>query len=73
MALTASASRLLKVLSRVLGGAALACWFTFVVFGLQYDKTRPIVALPSEGKVYPFPNHDHAVYLTLGEKAGLDL
>ena len=62
-----------KVLPIVLAGAALASWLVSVALGLQYDKTRPTVAQPNEGRIYCFANHGHVVYLTAIEKSHWNL
>jgi hypothetical protein len=64
----ASLPKIAKALPTVLGTAALASWLVSVALGLQYDKTRPTVAQPNEGRIYCFSNHSHVVYLTAREK-----
>jgi hypothetical protein len=52
--------------------AALASWLGFVVLGLEYDASRPTVKGPDVGRIYPFVNHTHVVYLTAMENFCLD-
>jgi hypothetical protein len=61
-------SKIGKVLPTLLGAAALGSWLVSVALGLQYDKTRPTVAQPNEGRIYCFSNHEHVVFLTAREK-----
>ena len=61
-------SKIGKVVPSLLGAAALGSWLLSVALGLQYDKTRPTVAQPNEGRIYCFSNHEHVVYLTAREK-----
>jgi hypothetical protein len=52
-------------------GTALVAWLAFVALFLQYSATRPRVAVPDQGRVYPINNHGTYSYVTGREFANL--
>ncbi len=63
----------LRHLSSVFATAALAVWLCCFLLYFHYDATRPVLQRPAEGRVYPWNNHGHVVYLSRKEELTLYL
>ena len=63
--------KLARTVSTSLGFLGLAVWFYHFYVWDQYDRTRPIHADYSSGRVHSLNNHGHVVYLTDEEDARL--
>jgi hypothetical protein len=63
-----------KILDRLVNAltimAVLVCLSAMFLF-VHYDDTRPTLKQPAEGRVYPWSNHGHVVYLTQKEQLQL--
>jgi len=57
-----------KPLEIIAGVGALIVWFTSMFLWMYYDHTRPTVADPSTGRIYPLNSHGSIVYLTQPEQ-----
>jgi hypothetical protein len=53
---------------KVAAVVALLLWFSFIGIFFYYDMTRPTLADSSVGRIYPWNNHGHIVYLTGNEQ-----
>ncbi len=67
-------SRSLRILIgfvRALALLGVLVWLSAIGLFLHYDATRPTLKQPAEGRIYPWSNHGHIVYLTQQEQLRL--
>jgi hypothetical protein len=64
-------SRAWKYIGLASGIAWLVFFFAAVALWIRYDQTRPLLADPNVGRVYPLSTHGSVVYLVFAERLGL--
>jgi len=63
----------MKHVVNVMATIAVLAWLCAMSLFLHYDATRPTLERPADGRVYPWSNHGHVVYLTQEEQIRLYL